>query len=388
MRKIHCGTILSLWLVIVAFQANASAKESNNAAKPCGRDDVAAIARQELDKVTKGSNAPGVTLSIYMPTRFSSPIAIANGWSDYAKERRINPTDRLLAGSIGKTFYAAAALKLVDMGKLELDRTIAYYLPASEIPSAEKVTVRMLLSHRSGYGEYDGTFMQDLIKNPTRVRTLSDWLGPLKRNVPGAPGSFRYSDLNFVILAHVIDRAAGMTATEFIRTQFLSPYNLSNTGAADKRDISGLVQGYAGPENFFGRDAMIDSGKLLYNPQFESGGGGFYSTAPDLARWITLFGTSTVFSKSRWNEASTVTNKNENNGKGYGLGIHIDETRAGTAFGHSGYIPGYVSWARWYAKPSVAVAIQTNTSDRERLKWDGFEISDAIALKIDGICNR
>jgi D-alanyl-D-alanine carboxypeptidase len=274
------------------------------------------------------------------------------------------------------------------MGRLDVDETVDHYLPASDIPSGENVTVRMLLSHRSGYGEYDNVFMEDLIQDPSRVRTLDDWVGPLRRNPPGEPGEFRYSDINFVILAHVIDRVAGSSATSFIRSQFLLPYHLDDTAASDTREIAGLVQGYAGPENFFGRDTMLDSGKLIYNPQFESGGGGYVSTAPDLARWIALFATSTLFSSALWREASVPTHQNPETGGAYGLGIHIDQTPLGTAFGHSGYIPGYVSWARWYEEASVAVAIQTNTSDPTRLDWDGFDLSDRIAAKMVSVCHE
>ena len=373
---------------IVVFQSTRPAHTDTPQVIACTRAGIAEIVRGETDAAFKGSNVPGVTLSVYMPTRFSQPFSTAYGWSDYARQRPVVPTDRMLAGSIGKTLYAAAALKLADLGKLNLDRTIAFYLPATGIPSAEQVTVRMLLSHRSGYGEYDDVFMQDLIGDPTRVRILADWIGPLKRNKPSEPGSFRYSDINFVILAHIIDHVEGMPATDFIRTQFLLPYRLERTEAANRRAIPALIAGYAGPGNFLGGDAMLVSGKLIYNPQFESGGSGYVSTAADLARWITLFGTSTVFSEARWHEASSVTNKDQKTGKGYGLGIHVDETPAGLAYGHSGYIPGYVSWARWYARSSVAIAMQTNTSDNERLHWDGFEISDSIAQKIEKACGH
>ncbi len=384
-RAISISYLISIFVLQGTIWAQQPTKSTS---RPCSRDAIVAIVHEEMDATLNGATIPGVALSVYMPTRFAKPISTAYGWSDFDRRRPMKTSDRMLAGSIGKTFYAAAALKLVDLGKLDLDRTIVYYLPEGNIPSAEKVTVRMLLSHRSGYGEYDETFMRDLISDRTRVRTLSDWVGPIRRKPPGETGSFRYSDINFVILAHIIDRVSGSSATDFIRTEFLSPYRLNQTSASDRREIAGLIAGYAGPGNFFGGDSMIDSGKLIYNPQFESGGGGYVSNATDLARWITLFGTSTVFSRSRWIEASTATNKDEKTGKGYGLGIHIDDTPAGIAYGHSGYIPGYISWARWYEKPSVAIAIQTNTSDNERLKWDGYEISDTIALKIGNRCNE
>ncbi len=376
------GTMSAL---LLACAPAGGAQAVGGACSPAG---LTEIARGELDARLKGSSIPGVTMAIYVPTRFSQPIAVANGWSDYAAQAPMTPESRMLAGSVGKTFYAAAALRLVDMGKLDLDRPLAWYLPDGGIPGAEHVTVRMLLSHRSGYGEYDNTFMDALIADPARVRTLDDWIGPLRRNTPGKPGSFRYSDINFVLVAHVIDQAAGMPAADFIREQFLVPYKLEGTAAADRRDLPGLVQAYAGPQNFFGRDPMIESGLLLYNPQFESGGGGFVSTSTDLARWITLFGTATLFSDSLWRQASVATHTDSTTGAGYGLGIHIDPTPAGIAFGHSGYIPGYVSWARWYPGPSIAVAMQVNTSDPARLDWDGFDVSNSVALRVAAACRQ
>ncbi|MEJ7624855.1 MAG: serine hydrolase domain-containing protein [Pyrinomonadaceae bacterium] len=382
-------TLFVIGLILFTFgRGSVFAQKNGVSASPCSTEGLKLIAREELANVLKGSEIPGVTAAIYIPTRFRRPVAIASGWSDYAAERQMMPDNRILAGSIGKTFYAAAALRLIDKGKLELDKTIADYLPTANIPAADRVTVRMLLSHRTGYGEYDAVFMEDLIKDPTRVRVLDDWVGPLRRNQSTKPGEFRYSDINFVILAHIIDRVAGTPATNFINSQFLKPYRLRDTEPSNQRKVAGLVQGYAGPKNFFGRDTMIDTGSLIYNPQFESGGGGYVSNSADLARWITLFGTSTLFSLDRWNEASTPTHKDEKKDTAYGLGIHIDSTPLGIAYGHSGYIPGYVSWARWYEKQSIAVAIQTNTSDHERLSWDGYDVSDRIVKRVDMACHK
>lgn len=112
------------------------------------------------------------------------------------------------------------------------------------------------------------------------------------------------------------------------------------------------------------------------------------STAPDLALWIALFGTSTLFSRARGADASTATHSDQKGASSYGLGIHIDQTPLGTAYGHSGYIAGYLSWVRWYAAPSVAVAIQVNTSDEARITWDGYELSDRIAKGVAAVCGR
>ncbi len=352
----------------------------------CTRQAVTALASEALAQVSPNPE-PGVTLAVYYPTRWSSPVAVARGLSDYAAHRPMQPDSPMLAGSIGKTFFGAAALNLAEAGKLDLDRPIAAYLPDAAIPNADRVTARMLLSHTSGYGEYDGSFMEDLIRQPLRMRTLSDWLGPLRRNAPGAPGTFRYSDINFVLLAELVSATSGEPWDRYIAREFLRPFGLRRTAAALSPRISGLAPGYAGPENFFGRDAMMQAGRLIYNPQFESGGGGYVSTASDLAKWIVRLGAANAYSPRSWAAASTPTHPVDDKGRTYGLGIHIDRTAQGTAYGHSGYIPGYVSWVRYYADAGIGVAIQTNTSDPARLPWDGYDVMDRLVGQLSAACH-
>ncbi len=220
--------------------------------RSCSRAAIAEIERAELATSVKGARIPGVSVAVYVPTRLSQPVAVASGWADYAREQPLAPDGRMLAGSIGKTLYAAAALRLVDMGRLTLDAPIAQYLPGVDVPAADSVTVRMLLSHRSGYGEYDGVFMQDLIQNPTRIRTLDDWVGPLRRNPLSARGTFRYSDLNFVLLAHIIDRVAGCRLSSSFARSFSCPTTSAPPAPQTGATLPGSCRGTPGQTTFSG----------------------------------------------------------------------------------------------------------------------------------------
>jgi len=61
---------------------------------------------------------------------------------------------------------------------------------------------------------------------------------------------------------------------------------------------------------------------------------------------------------------------------------------AGCAFGHSGYIPGYLSWVRHYADSGIPMAPQTNASDEQRLPDDPFVLVDEIAADLARTCQR
>lgn len=312
----------------------------------------------------------------------------AIGLADPDTGRMLQPHDLMLVGSVGKTFYAAAALQLTDAGKLELDAPIARYLP-ERIPNDGLVTVRMLLSHRSGYPPYDGEFMQGLMADPLRVRGFDDWAGSVRRAATlGTPGAaFAYSDINYVLLAQVIASAAGEPAEAVIERAFLQPLHLTHTVAASQPRIGRLVPGFEGPRPMFGADRVLDDGALRYNPQFESGGGGYASTAGDLARWLDALRDRRALSPAAWTLMSTPTG-GKSATEQYGLGIHIDQTPSGLAYGHSGYIPGYLSWVRHYADSGITVALQTNASDQQRLPEDPFGLVDDIAQELASNCRR
>jgi D-alanyl-D-alanine carboxypeptidase len=81
-------------------------------------------------------------------------FALAVGFSDRDAKTAMKPTDRMLAGSVGKTFAAATALLLVKEGKIGLDDRIEKYLGSepwfSRLPNAKEITVRQLMNHTNG----------------------------------------------------------------------------------------------------------------------------------------------------------------------------------------------------------------------------------------------
>jgi D-alanyl-D-alanine carboxypeptidase len=71
----------------------------------------------------------------------------------------MKPADRMLAGSVGKTFAAATALQLIKEGKIKLDDKIEKYLGGepwfARLPNAKEITVRQLMNHTSGLVRYE-----------------------------------------------------------------------------------------------------------------------------------------------------------------------------------------------------------------------------------------
>ena len=149
---------------------------------------------------------------VYIDQAGQPSALYAAGWKDRAREVPTDPEALFKIGSISKLYLAVAAVKLVQAGELSLDDTLAERLPgiADRITHADRITVRMLLQHRSG------------IPNSTDAEGF-DWTAPpsglyasleLIRDQPAefAPGvEYSYSNTNYLLLGSILDRVLGFS---------------------------------------------------------------------------------------------------------------------------------------------------------------------------------
>ncbi len=331
---------------------------------------TAARLQQVLDSIQAAGTAPGHTAAVVLAD--GTVITLASGQADTARREAMPRDARMLAGSVGKTFFAALALNLVAEGRLDLDAPISRYLGSepwfSRLPNARDITVRQLLQHTSGLVryEFEPAFTRDLTAAPLKAWKPEEQLAYIldtKAPFPAGQG-WEYSDTNYIVLAMVLERVMGKTAYAEIERRFLKPHELRGTLPATSPRMPGLVQGYAGPGNpFGGTDAMITDGSLAINPQFEWAGGGYVSTSGDLARWARLWYTGVAVPQAQLAEAvKGVEAPMLGRGVTYGLGVIIRQTPLGVAYGHAGFFPGYMTEMRYFVDGGFAVAVQVNTS--------------------------
>lgn len=347
--------------------------------------------RAQLSDIHLRNPVPGLSAAITTAVHPDSVVAVALGRvGPDSTARAITTRDRLLAGSVGKMFWAALALRRHATGQLALDAPLTLAPAETGIPSFAWITPRMLLLHTSGLGEYDGPFMQALVDDPRRPRERQDWLDVIRRNPPtiADTGRFRYSDLNYVVLAMVLDGDTAGRAYREVAAQLTGPLGLHATIPSTTPRVDGLIGGFEGAAGLFGRDAMLAGDTLIYNPQFEWGGGGFASTPGDLARWMVAYRTGAAFPDSLWAMVAARPAGTPDTVMSWrGIGVHRDSTGVGVTWGHSGYMPGYVSWVRWYDRYRLAAALQTNATDTLRLREDGFAWLDSLAAGVHRHCS-
>jgi D-alanyl-D-alanine carboxypeptidase len=162
----------------------------------------------------------------------------------------------------------------------------------------------------------------------------------------------------------IIEKVTGKKFYAEALRRVVKPRKLSDTIPQDRRQLKGLIQGYAGPDNpFGGKDAMIEDGKFVFNPQFEWTGGGWVSTSEDLARWAKMIYEGKAYDPSLLPQVlDGVTAPMLGRETKYGLCTIIRKTAAGTSYGHSGFFPGYLTDMMYFPDQKISLAVQVNTS--------------------------
>ena len=344
-----------------------------------------------LDGLYAESGAPGVNVGIVLAD--GTTFGLAAGFADTALGVPMEPTSRLMQGSVGKTYVSAVAMQLIHEGLLDLEAKVSAYLGNepwfTRLPNHNDVTVRQLMTHTSGIirYEFDDRFISDLVASPDRVWQPEELLSYLfDTEAPFAPGEgWDYSDTNYIILGMIIESLTGNTYYNEMRRRILLPLELHNTVPTDTRRVPGLVQGYAGVDNLFRvPDAVIVDDEFAINPQFEWTGGGIASTSEDLARWAEALYEGRAFDESMLPILLEGVPARLGPDTQYGLGVIIRPTPLGVSWGHSGFFPGYLTEMAYFPDHELAIAVQVNSSDFQNLSMSvGQMLMELATLAVE-----
>ncbi|GHH74728.1 esterase [Streptomyces sulfonofaciens] len=178
--------------------------------------------------------------------------------------------------SLTKLFTAVAAVQQLERGTLAIDARIGGYLPEFRAAAEHGTTVRQLLRHTSGLPPELPLY--DLPDNASRLAALRAQ-GPV-----GEPGRYRYSDLNLLLLQHLLERITGRPLDVLVRDGITRPLGMAATGFGPR-------PGAAATEDQRRPWAKADRGMLRGEVHDENawalggvaGHAGLFSTARDLA---------------------------------------------------------------------------------------------------------
>ena len=287
--------------------------------------------------------------------RSAAPVVKTWGQARFDTPGAIAADTRFMVGSVSKWITAVAVLRLVEQGKLDLDKPVTAWLP--ELPAASRaVTLRHLLSNTSGIERGLTLALKrdpavERLTIPAREAALRFGAGPLLF----APGTrFDYSSTNWVIVAGIVERATGEPFTRTVTRLVLEPAGAFETGFASL-DPAGM------PRLALAYGSERTARKMPAAPPLAAAAGTIYSTARDLVKIADLVYGERLLSAASRRELMTVQHAPEE----YALGGRVKQLRNGpgmrTLAWESGVMGGYKTLLAYAPEDGRTVVLLNNT---------------------------
>jgi CubicO group peptidase (beta-lactamase class C family) len=282
---------------------------------------------------------------VYVDQGGRPPEFYAAGWHDRKNKIPAYPQALFKIASITKLYVAVATAKLVKAERLSLDKTLADYFPelVGRIENAEKITLRMMVQHRSGIPNF--VDHPDYWSKPPKNKqeTLAYALDLPADFAPGQ--GYGYSNTNYMLISDLIDKVVGYTHQQYIKEEILIPLGLKNTfGSLSEVDINKVMSGYyVGFEKDFKTENI---GLML-------------ATAEDVGKFIRALNDGSVFNEGEQEIYSSIYE-----------------------YKHSGLLVGYQSFAEYHKDIDTVVIQFNNTANFDGYNWNLAEIIYGRILKI------
>ncbi|MBU5350481.1 serine hydrolase domain-containing protein [Paenibacillus lautus] len=277
MKKRLSRMLVTLLAVTMILPAGVMAADNSQAAAGGSLEKTAA----EKAKLLTGTYG---TTSVQYALIDNGVITVSGqeGVNDMEGKKPLTKDTMYAIGSTSKVFTAAAVMKLVDEGKINLDTPVVQYIPEFTMKDEryKKITPRMLLNHSSGLqgGSLNNAFLfedNDPHAHDTLLKQLST------QNLKADPGAFSvYCNDGFTLAEILVEKVSGKDFTAFIHQYFTEPLDLNHTKTSqDNLDLSQMAGLYF----------PTHQGQLPNETVNVIGTGGIYSTAEDLVQFAQIF---------------------------------------------------------------------------------------------------
>lgn len=310
------------------------------------------------------------------------------GFADRASAKRVDQATIFHYGSITKTLTGISIMQLRDRGRLSLDDRVTNYIPElrgvhDPYGAMDSVTIRMLLSHSSGFQNATWPYKQGKSWEPFEPTTWNQLVAMMPyQELLFKPGArFSYSNPGFVYLGRIIEQLSGDSWETYVQKNILSPLALTHSYfgvtpyylAADRSHNYTLLRDSADRELVQDNGADFDPGVTIPN-------GGWNAPLRDLATYVGFLTNATggdsvkqrlydtVLKRSTlqemWRPLYPTGTATPEQVESMGMAFFVVKRGATTLIGHSGEQAGFVSFM--YLNPTTGsgiVAVFNTNSD-------------------------
>jgi CubicO group peptidase (beta-lactamase class C family) len=327
--------------------------------------------RQTAEQSLDAFNIPGLAVVAVK----DGEVVLAEGFGvrDVESQEPVTPTTLFGIASHTKAFTAAAMATLVEQGKVDWDDKVIEHLPSFKLADpyiTRELTIRDLLSHRSGLGLGAG----DLMIWPNTDKTTDEVIAGLA-NVPiehGFRERFDYNNLMFVTAGEVISEVSGMPYHQYVEQTLFEPMQMDESTIGFSRIDASYDNVAVGTIEM---DGELHRFPLDFLEDF-SAAGATAASVDDMSRWLlTLLNEGeTLTDKRLFKEESLhdmwqlttplpVSADAAEQGtyfRGYGLGWFVKDYYGVKHVSHSGGILGMLSFTTVIPEKEFAITVMSN----------------------------
>lgn len=294
-----------------------------------------------------------------VPKDFNGGIVVAKNDSVlfekyYSYKDKVNSHTAFDIASITKTFTSAAILKLMEEGRLNLDDAVVKYLPKFPYPD---ITVKMLLSHRSGLEDYlqfideAGWDKSINVTNKDLLDVMADNKAKILIHKPGTV--YDYSNTNYALLALIIEKVSGSSYADYMVNTFFKPLKMDDSYVLNLNNFAKATKSYYRNGSTY-RLRYLD---LIYGDKC------VYSTPQDLRKWDNALRTGKVLKKSTLDIAYKTIGSSMSFSSTYTMGWKKVTTGNGkTVLYHDGWWAGNRALLIRLPDENVVIAVLSNNN--------------------------
>ncbi len=311
--------------------------------------DVSRYVRDEMEQ----QHIPGVALLVSRAGKIVQ--AEGFGLANVELQVPVKPETIFQSGSVGKQFTATAVMMLVEERKVGLDDPLTKYFP--DAPARwNEVTVRELLSHTAGFGDYPDKF--DFRKDWTEDELLKMVEGIPLAYPPGT--KWDYSNLGFLTLGILIHRVTGEFYGDFLQQRIFQPLGMQTTRIISEADI--IPNRAAGYRLVKGELKNQEWVAPMVNTTAD---GSLYFSVLDLAKWDAALYTEKLLKRSSLDQMWTPAKLKDGhpNKEGYGFGWFIGERHGHRVISHDGAWQGFKTTIARYVNDQLTVVVLANLAE-------------------------
>lgn len=316
---------------------------------------IDSIKWQQLDEhFTKEFKTRGFNGNVLVAQNGKILYQKAFGLADFKTGDSLKLTTAFQIASVSKQFTATAIMMLKERGLLAYNDTVQKFLPDFPYPG---ITIRMLLTHRSGLPNYI-YFTDNLLKNKNTTLTNKDLLYLLILHKPAVyyrpDRVFDYSNTGYVILASIVEKISGVAFEDFIAANIFAPLGMTHSFVYNK---SRQIEKTNCAKGFVSKKREYDDNYL----NGITGDKGIYSTVEDLFKWDQNLYSGKILKLSTLEEAFEPMGRRKTARSNYGFGWRMYQLEDGTkVLYHGGWWQAFHSLLIHIPKDQTTIVILKN----------------------------